>query len=427
MKKFLKLQLKFFSSLILRKYQPKIIAISGSIGKTSTKEIIYKILSSRLSVRTSVKNYNNEIGVPLTIIGLESPGSSIFGWIKVFCKAIKLYIFTDRKYPEYLVLEMGVDRPGDMAYLTSLCPPWIGVMTGVSRSHLEYFGSLNNIKKEKQVLIEKVNCRGLSVLNYDNLESLSMSEVSPARVLTYGFKEGADLLAKDINFNAANGNYDIAGVNFKLNYEGSIVPINMPNILSLGGVYSALAATAVALHLGFNLMEISSLLRDCRLPAGRMQLLPGIKHSFIIDDTYNSSPESSLAALKVLANIKLDKNANRYAILGDMLEIGVYSEKGHNLVGEQLAKLSINYLISVGERSRDIDRGARSAGMKTDNIFHFNDTEAAGLFVQERLSEGDVLLVKGSQGIRMEKIVKEIMAEPSKAFKLLVRQGKEWE
>ncbi|MDD2680931.1 MAG: UDP-N-acetylmuramoyl-tripeptide--D-alanyl-D-alanine ligase [Patescibacteria group bacterium] len=427
MKKFIQLQLKFFSSLILHKYQPEIIAISGSIGKTSTKELVYKILSSRLSVRTSVKNYNNEIGVPLTIIGLESPGSSVFGWLKVFCKALKLYIFTDKNYPKYLVLEMGIDRPGDMAYLTHLAPPRIGIMTGVSHSHLEYFGSLNNIKKEKQVLIENVDRRGLSILNYDNPGALSMAEVSPARVLTYGLKDGADLLAQDINFNAARGNYDIAGVNFKLNYEGSIVPVNMSNILSTGGVYSALAATAVALHLGFNLMEIATLLRDCRLPVGRMQLLPGIKHSFIIDDSYNSSPESSIAALEVLGSIKLDAGASRYAILGDMLEIGAYTEKGHRLVGEQVFKFGVDYLISVGERSRDIGRGAESAGMSSDYIFHFDDTEAAGLFVQERLSEGDVLLIKGSQGARMEKIVKEIMAEPNRAEELLVRQGGSWD
>jgi UDP-N-acetylmuramoyl-tripeptide--D-alanyl-D-alanine ligase len=426
MKKFIKLQLKFFSALILRKYQPEIIAISGSIGKTSTKEVIYKILSSRLSVRTSVKNYNNEIGVPLTIIGLESPGSSISGWLKVFLKALSLYVFTDKNYPKYLVLEMGIDRPGDMAYLTRLVSPRIGVMTGVSHSHLEYFGSLNNIKKEKQVLIEKVDRRGLSVLNYDNQEALSMAEVSPARVLTYGFKEGADLLAQDLSFNAAQGDYNIAGINFKLNYEGSIIPVSMPNILSTGGVYSALAAVAVALHLGFNLMEIAGLLRDCRLPAGRMQLLSGVKHSFIIDDSYNSSPESSVAALRVLGKIKLDVGASRYAVFGDMLEIGIYSEKGHKLVGEQVFKSGIDYLISVGERSRDIDRGAQAIGMSSDYIFHFDDTEAAGLFIQERLSEGDVLLIKGSQGARMEKIVKEIMAEPNRAAELLVRQGEEW-
>ena len=426
MKKFIQLQLKFFSSLLLHKYHPKIIAISGSIGKTSTKEMIYSVLASRFSTRTSIKNYNNEIGVPLSIIGVKSPGSSMLGWLKVLAQALKLYLYKDKNYPKYLVLEMGIDRPGDMAYLTRLAPPWIAVMTGVSHSHLEYFGSLSNTKKEKQVLIEQVDRRGLSVLNYDNKESLSMAEVSPARVLTYGLKEGADLLAQDISFNAANGNYDIAGVSFKLNYEGNIVPVTMPNIISEAGVYASLAAAAVALHLGLNLMEIAALLRGCHLPAGRMQLLSGIKHSFIIDDTYNASPESSMAALKALGRIKIDKNSSRYAILGDMLEIGAYSEEGHRLVGKEVFKNNVDYLISVGERSRDIDRGAKAAGMSPDFIFHFDKTESAGLFVQERLREGDVSLVKGSQGSRMEKIVKEIMAEPERADELLIRQGIDW-
>ncbi|MBN2884892.1 UDP-N-acetylmuramoyl-tripeptide--D-alanyl-D-alanine ligase [Patescibacteria group bacterium] len=427
MKKFLHLQLKFFTSLILRKYHPEIIAVSGSIGKTSTKEMIYSILSSRFSTRTSIKNYNNEIGVPLTIIGVESPGSSVLGWVKVFVRALNLYLYRDKNYPKYLVLEMGIDRPGDMDYLTRLAPPFIAVMTGVSHSHLEYFGSLNNIKKEKQVLIERVDRRGLSVLNYDNKESLAMAELSPARVLTYGLKSGADLLAQDVHFNASDGNYDIAGASFKLNHEGNIVPVIMPNILSEGGIYAALAATSVALHLGLNLMEIAAALRFCRLPSGRMQLLSGIKHTFIIDDTYNSSPESSIAALKVLGNIKIDINSSRYAILGDMLEIGAYSEDGHKLVGKEVFENHIDYLISVGERSRDIDRGAQAAGMSADFIFHFDKTEAAGLFIQDRLREGDVVLIKGSQGIRMEKIVKEIMEEPGRADELLVRQGSSWE
>ncbi|MCF7860237.1 hypothetical protein K9M09_01285, partial [Patescibacteria group bacterium] len=197
-------------------------------------------------------------------------------------------------------------------------------------------------------------------------------------------------------------------------------------ILSEAGVYAALAAAAVALHLGLNLMEIATALRSCRLPAGRMQLLPGIKHSFIIDDTYNASPESSVAALKVLGNIKIDKNSSRYAILGDMLEVGAYSEEGHKLVGQEVFHNNIDYLISVGERSRDIDRGAQLAGMSPDFIFHFDDTETAGLFIQERLRAGDVLLLKGSQGVRMEKIVKEIMEEPNRANELLVRQGSSW-
>lgn len=427
MRRLLQLQLKYLSRLVLKKYQPEIIAISGSIGKTSAKEGIYTVLSSRLSVRTSIKNYNNEIGVPLTIIGVESPGSSLWGWLKVFMQALRLCLWRDATYPRFLILEMGIDRPGDMAYLTSLAPPTVGVMTAVSYSHLEYFGSLQNIKKEKQVLIEKVNRKGISILNYDNENARAMAEVSPARVMTYGLNEGADVMAQDVHYQFKRGDYDLAGVNFKLSYEGSIVPMSLPNILGEGGLYAALAAVAVALHFGFNLMEIAEVLRSFRLPAGRMQLLPGIKHSFLIDDSYNSSPEACLSAIKVLGSIKADEKSSKYAALGDMLEIGSYSEEGHRSVGRAVFAQGIDYLVTVGERSRDIDRGAQEAGMSSDYIFHFDRPDVAGRFIQERLREGDIILIKGSQGARMEKISKELLAEPERAPELLVRQGEKWQ
>jgi len=426
MKRLLQLKLLFLSRLLLKKYKPEIIAISGSVGKTSAKEAIFHVLSGHLSVRTSIKNYNNEIGVPLTIIGCESAGSSLFGWINIFWRAWRLYFWRDSNYPKILILEMGIDRPGDMDYLTRLAPPTVGVMTGVSYSHLEYFGSLQNIKKEKQILIERVSRKGISILNYDNEASRSMSEFSPARVLSFGFLPGADIIAQNIHYHFQDDSYDIAGLNFKLNYEGNIVPVEMPHVLGENGVYAALAATAVALYFGLNLMQIAESLRIFRLPPGRMQLLPGIKHTFLIDDSYNSSPEACLAAIKVLGEIKIDSNASKYAVLGDMLEIGAYSEEGHVALGRALFERGIDYLISVGERSRDIDRGAKEAGMSSDFIFHFDDSATAGLFVQERLREGDVVLIKGSQGMRMEKVSLELMAEPDRASELLVRQGPAW-
>ena len=152
MKKILQLQLKILSRWIINKYKPKVIGITGSVGKTSTKEAIAHILQSKFKVRMTYKNYNNEIGLPLTIIGVKSPGSSLWGWIKVFCSALSLILFK-KNYPEVLVLEMGVDRPGDMAYLLSIVSVDVAVVTGISHSHLEYFGSVVNIKKEKSLVL----------------------------------------------------------------------------------------------------------------------------------------------------------------------------------------------------------------------------------------------------------------------------------
>lgn len=427
MRKLLQLKLKILSRLILKKYQPDIVAITGSIGKTTVKEAIFLVLSSSLSVRSSAKNNNNEIGVPLTIIGAEAPGSSLLSWFFVFLKALRLIILYDATYPKILILEMGIDRPGDMKYLTTLAPPTVAVMTALSHSHLEYFGSLQNIKKEKQILIEALNDKGLGVLNYDNEDVRSMKKINQAKSITYGFNEKADLCAQELHYQFESGTYDFAGVSFKLSYEGSLVPVQLPYILSEAGIYACLAALAVALRFNLNLMDIIPKFKDFQMPPGRMRLLPGIKHTFLIDDTYNSSPESSLSALKILGKMKLEDGAKKYAVLGDMLELGSYTEEGHALAGEAIYEQKIDYLISVGERSRDIDRGAKALGMNEDSIFHFDKAETAGLFIQNRIKEGDLILIKGSQGMRMEKIVKELMAEPQKAKDLLVRQEPNWQ
>lgn len=426
MRRILQLKLKIVAKLLLKKYQPRVVGITGSIGKSSAKEAIYHILCQKFRVRTSFKNYNNEIGLPLTIIGLESPGKNIFGWFRVFVKILQLLLFTDKNYPEILILEMGIDRPGDMKYLTSIVKVDVAIVTAVSYSHLEYFGSLQNIKKEKQVILEKLDKRGLAILNYDSEPVREMADISQAKILSYGIKNNADLQAQDINYNFTRDSYELSGIHFKLNDQGSIVPVFLKNVMSEPAIYAALAAAAVGLYFKMNLVEIAALLSDFSLPPGRMNLLPGIKHSFLIDDTYNSSPEAAISALSILGQISIDRSASKYAVLGDMLEIGSYTEEGHRLVGERVCREKIDFLIAVGERARDFIRGAKDAGCGDEHLFYFDQPEEAGHFLQNRIKEGDVLLIKGSQGARMEKIVKELMAEPEKADKLIVRQGKEW-
>lgn len=429
LRKILQFKLKFISKLILKKYRPIIIGITGSIGKTSAKEAIYLLLKDQRVTRMSSKNYNNELGLPLTIIGAGSAGQNLMAWCWLFFRAVKLILIKDKNYPRVLILEMGADRPGDIAYLTAIAPPTIGVVTGVNYTHLEYFGSLAGIKKEKQVLIENITSQqnqGLAILNYDNDSTRDMAAVSKVRVLTYGLQAGADLQAQDIVFNFTKGNYELSGLNFKLNYKGSVVPVFMPQVMTESALYAALAAAAVGIYFDSNLVEIAQALSNFSLPPGRMNILPGIKHSFIIDDTYNSSPAAALAALDILGRIKIDETAAKYAILGDMLELGTYTEEGHRLVGTKIVESGINRLIAVGPKSQDIIFGATAAGLADDYIWHFDQSEEVGQFLSTKLKAGDVVLVKGSQGMRMEKIVKDIMAEPSRAKELLVRQGSEW-
>ena len=410
------------------KYKPEIIGITGSVGKTSAKEAIYVVLASKYKARRNIKNYNNEIGLPLTVIGAESPGKNIFGWLYVFLKALFLILFNDKNYPEILVLEMGVDKPGDMEYLLSIAKCDMGVVTGIGHSHLEFFGSIDKIKKEKSFLIKNLPSSGWAILNYDDENARGMAKNTKARVLTFGFNEGAQArVANIVNLYNADNKTNIMGVNFKLIYNGSAAPFFLQNVLGRPAILAALAGASVGIIRGMNLVEISEALKLYKSPAGRMSLLRGIKNTLIIDDTYNASPQSAIAALEELNSMDIAENNSRFAVLGDMLELGSFTEEGHKKVGRKAAEAGVDKLIAIGEKARHIAGGAREGGMSADSIFHFYDSGAAGIFIQEKIKEGDIVLVKGSQGMRMEKIVKEIMADPLKAKELLVRQGKEWE
>ncbi len=426
MKNILMFKLKILAKLILLRYKPLVIGITGSIGKSSTKEALLLILKNKYRVRATYKNYNNEIGLPLTIIGSKSPGKNIFSWAKIFLNSLKLIVIKNKNYPEVLILEMGIDRPGDLEYLCKLAKPKIGIVTSVSYAHIEFFGSLEAIKKEKETLVRLLDSKGSAILNYDNKYCKEMANSSKVKVISYGLKDGLDLIAQDIKYNFDKGDYELSGINYKFNFRGSVVPVLMKNALSPGAIYASLAATACALELGFNLVDIASYLKDFSLPKGRMNVLPGINNSFIIDDTYNSSPEACLSALEVLSSIKIEGSARKYAVLGDMLEIGSYSEEGHSLVGEAVFDSKIDYLITVGEKANIISQSAVKKGFKVEKIFNFENAIEAGKFLVEKINSGDIVLVKGSQGMRLEKVVKEIMLEKERANEMLVRQDESW-
>jgi UDP-N-acetylmuramoyl-tripeptide--D-alanyl-D-alanine ligase len=426
MKKIIQLKLKIISKIILNKYKPKIIGITGSVGKTSTKEAVYTVLSEKFKVRRSVKNYNNEIGLPLTIIGEDSPGKSLIGWMMLFLKASKLIFFKDENYPKILILEMGIDRPGDMDYLLSIARPDIGILTLIGSVHLEYFASKEKLRQEKAKLIKSVKKEGYTILNYDNEGARKSINESRARVISYGFEEKASLRALELKFSfeGKNDSGELQGVSFKVMYDGAATPVLLPNVLGKSAVYSALAAAGTGIALGMNMVEISQALSNFSSPQGRMNIIKGIKDTIIIDDTYNSEPQSLMSAIGVLKMIPCP--GRKIAVLGDMLELGSYSEEGHREVGKYAFVSGVKKLILVGERARDIGRGAEEAGMRKDDIFHFAKSDEAKLFVQDRMRKGDLLLIKGSQGMRMEKIVKEVMTEPLRAEELLVRQNRRW-
>ncbi|MBI4457826.1 hypothetical protein HY633_02585 [Candidatus Uhrbacteria bacterium] len=426
MKKLIASCLTSCAKKVLAREQPLVIGVTGSVGKSSAKEALGTVLRGKFDVRVSPKNYNNELGLPLAILGLPSGGKSPFRWLSVLAGATSRRMFGIKDYPKVLVLEMGVDRPGDLAKLLDIVVPQIGVVTAVGEAHAEFLGSLDDVAEEKSTLVKHLPKDGWAVLNADDERVMAMRAKSKAGTMTFGFNDGADVQALEMSVSYAFGDErGESGMHLKIAHKGNVVPVFLPEVLGRQGVYAALAAAAVGLLRGMNLIEISDRLRQFQPPPGRMRAMPGIKWTMLIDDTYNSSPVAALAALDVLKEIPLAAGAKRIAVLGDMLELGGLSVEGHQRVGRKAAECA-DLLVFVGERMGDAEAAAKAAGVSADRAFHFGSVEEAGHFVQDRMKKGDVVLVKGSQGMRMEKIVKEVMADPLSAPRLLVRQDADW-
>lgn len=408
---------------VVRKYRPKVVAITGSVGKTTTRAACVAVLSASFRVRGSAKNYNNELGVPISILGCDAPGHSIFKWVSVFLKGMWLLVVNDPLFPQVLVLEMGADHPGDIPYLMSIAPPDVGVVTAVSAAHTEFFNSVDGVLAEKKNLVTLLSDDKFAVINADDENLRKIVEEISASKSSFGFSSAATIRAEE-NSVVYGEDGKPSGMHAEVRVDGSEFGVLIPRALGRPVVYAALAAIAVgrAMDLGFD--EIQAGLAAFEPPAGRLRILEGIKRTTIIDDTYNSSPRAAREALDTLASIAT--SGHRYAVLGDMLELGQLTEDAHREIGLHVAACKIDVLITIGSASRFTAQAAQEGGLDEDHVFSFDAAAEAGSFLQERLHEGDVVLIKGSQGVRCERVVKEVMAEPLDAEKLIVRQSKEW-
>jgi len=421
LKKILCFILKILAQLTLWRYQPTIVGVTGSVGKTSSKEVIYTVLKDKYNVRRNIKNFNNEIGVPLTILGHDTGGRSPWRWLKIFLISF-FEIFYAKKYPEILVLEMGADRLGDITYLTSFVKCDVGVVTAIGEIpvHVEFFQTADQVAKEKSNILKCLSHDGWAILNFDDSRVRTMARRTQGKVFSYGFDERANL--RVTHFEQHFEDFDEAGISLKVDYQGSNVPLRLKNIYAKHQVYSVLAGMAAGLIFKMNLIEIAEALKKYESPAGRLRLMHGIKKAWLIDDTYNSSPSSALGALELLAKMP----GRKIAVLGDMLELGSFTEEAHRRVGAKVAETA-EILLVVGEKSIFLADEARKRGLDKEAVFHFASSEEAGRVLQEIMREGDIVLIKGSQGTRMEKIVKEVMAQPEKAKDLLIRQDESWQ
>src|SRR3989344_3207637 len=399
----LKYILKQLARATISRYRPGVIGVTGSVGKTSTKLAIAAVLGSDRNIRVSPGNFNNELGLPLTILGDYKRVGGIFFWLAVDGGASYMVVVKG-KCPELLILEYGVDKAGDMKYLLDIVKPNIGVITAIGDIpvHVEFFAGPEAVAREKSRLIEFLPAAGFAVLNHDDITVMGLKDRTRARVLKFGFGSGADV--RITNFENKMEGAKPLGIYFKLEYGGSFVPVRLDGVFGKAHAYAAAAGTCAGLIFGLNLVKISEALKNFKPLAGRMTLVPGVKDTFIIDDSYNASPMAMHAALDTLKNLKAKR---KVAALGDMLELGAYTEDAHSEMGRLAAK-TVKVLITVGSRGKFIAEAARINGLTKRDVLSFDTAEEARGVVQDILRKGDLVLVKASRAMRFEKIVEEI-------------------
>ncbi len=350
-----------------RRFTPLVVGVTGSIAKTSTKEAIAAVLASRFTTLRSQGNQNNEIGLPLTVLRMRSEH-------------------------EAAVLEMGMYVGGEIAELARIARPRVGVVTAVQPVHLSRIGSLGAIESAKGELLEALPPEGAAVLNADDPIVRRMGSRSVARSVTYGFAGDADVGAEAV---ASAG---LQGMRFTLRAEGMRRPLTIPTLGRLS-VHNALAGAAVGRVAGLSFDEIQTGLSAGWSAPHRVQLVR-LGEITVVDDSYNASPHSMVAALDMLAGLP----GRRGAVLGEMLELGAASDAGHRLVGEAAAR-TVEWLVVVGRGAGGIAEGAVEAGMDRARVVHVPDIETALEVLRPRLRDGDVVLVKASRGIALDRLV----------------------
>jgi UDP-N-acetylmuramoyl-tripeptide--D-alanyl-D-alanine ligase len=346
----------------------RVIGITGSVGKTTTKELTAQVLGTRYSVLKNEGNRNNEIGVPLTLLQL-------------------------RTNHQYAVIEMGMYARGEIALFASLARPHIGVITMVGPVHQERLGSIENIALAKAELVEALPEDGVAILNDDDERVRAMAAVSKARVVTYGLTSRADVWANEIE------SYGLDGISFTLHHQEQAFPMRVP-LLGRHSVHTALRAATVAMVAGMTWEEI---LDGFLIPAPQLRLAAseGPFGSLVLDDTYNASEESTIAALNLLDEVN---GGTHIAVLGDMLELGEAEVQAHRNVGCRAA-LVAQYIVCVGPRAQWIAEEAEACADTPTQVYHVMDNAAALAVLRDIIHEKCAILVKGSRGMRMDEIV----------------------
>ena len=347
----------------------RVIGITGSVGKTTTKELTTTVLKQRYRTLKNPGNLNNEIGLPMTLWRLGE------GYQRA-------------------VLEMGFYVPGEIEFLCDLAHPSVGVITNIGMVHAERAGAQEDIARGKAELVRSLPSapEGTAILNYDDPFVRDMAELTDARIFYYGLSPGADLWADEVE------GLGLDGIKCRLNYQGGSIHLKVP-LIGRHSVHTVLRAAAVGLVEGLSWEEITRGLRSEHTQL-RLVAVRSASGAMVLDDTYNASPKSMLADLNLLEEMA----GRKIAVLGDMLELGRYEDQGHRKVGIRAAEV-VDELVTVGKLGAIIARAASQSGLKDEKIHAFSDGDEAIKFLMDFLTEDDIVLVKGSRGMRMDRIV----------------------
>lgn len=405
--------------------RPFIIAITGTVGKTSAKDAIAAALSPFAEVQKSGKSYNSDIGVPLAILGEQNQWKSMRGWCAVLargCVNIMQHRVLHKK--RFLVLEVGTDRPGDIHMIVRWLRPHAVVVTKLSRApvHMENFTSIGDLIAEKGALVSAVRVGGTLVLNGDDAQCLAYRALASHGTHIISFGVGREVYIENYDTQYDSVHLPV-GFSCAASVFGKHVTLAIFGVIGKSHALAMLPAFALVHILGFDIARAARALTEHTPALGRMRLIDGINNSLIIDDSYNSSPVAVEEALATLR--ELNAPGRKIAVLGDMLELGEVSEVEHIKMGIYVAQ-SAELLFFVGEQARAAAASARASGFPPERIREFADARVAGEALAQEIHSGDIILIKGSQGLRMERVVERVMREPIHAPSLLVRQEPEW-
>lgn len=358
-----------------RDFDLPVICVAGSNGKTTTKDLIASILSQKFKTMSSEASFNNDIGVPLTLLRIE-------------------------KSHQAAVLEAGTNHPGELAPLIKMIQPQLGVLTNIGREHLEFFGDEAGVAREEGMLAELLPVGGKLFLNGDNGWTDRIAARTKARVVRVGTGAACDWRAARARLDKGGVTFRVTAPNAELSGEYRI------NLLGRHQVANAMLSIAVGAELGLGRAEIQRGLADCRPPKMRLNFLEtgGVR---VLDDAYNANADSAIAALETLCELPLQ--GRRVAVLGDMHELGAHSEAAHTEVGRRAAELKVGQLFAVGKMAPMMAKAARDAGLT--RVMDFENVEAAMTAVKKFLKPGDVVLLKASRGVRLERLAEVLKLE----------------